>query len=341
MILLIVSDRKIALLFPGQGSQFVGMGKTLINSFPIAQDVFAQVDSALGYKLSDTIFNGPEDALNSTVNTQPAIMAASIAAFRVLDQMYAQRFGVKNSGISADGIKTIPSIASKFTIAAGHSLGEYSAHAAVGTFSLSDTAKLLRARGSAMQDAVPVGKGGMVALVGCTIDQAEKICVSASEYGLSQVANDNGAGQIVVSGAIESMQYIVENHKDFGIRRAIMLSVSAPFHSALMQPAAAVMDQKLRDVEIHKPLVPVLANVSVQKVVKPTEIISGLVFQIAGKVRWRESLEYMIKMGIDTFVEVGPGKVLTGILGRIDKSLKTYNIMEPESFGLFLDECFE
>lgn len=315
---------KVALLFPGQGSQTIGMGKSLYQNFSVAKDVFEEVDNALGYKLSDIIFEGPADELNSTINTQPAIMACSIAAFRVLDSLYSKKFG-KN-------------IISSFSFVAGHSLGEYSAHAASGTFSLSDTALLLRTRGDAMQRAVSKGKGGMVALIGCTIEKADAICKGASSYGLCEVANDNGAGQIVISGAIEAMQYVVENYKSFEIRKAVMLPVSAPFHSSWMKPAADEMDIALRKVEISTPSIPILANVSVDLVDDNSSIISSLVSQVSGKVRWHESVDYMLKKGVNTFVEVGPGKVLTNIVSRIDRDVKTYNLLEPESFETFLNE---
>lgn len=337
-----MNNNKVALLFPGQGSQFVGMAKGLCEQFTVARTVFEEVDSALGYGLSSIIFDGPKDKLNLTINTQPAIMAASIAAFRVLDERYKAKFGAQNS-ITNTGTQSKvgnEGIISRFEIAAGHSLGEYSAHAACGTFSLSDTAKLLHARGSAMQRAVPVGKGGMVALIGCTIELAEEICKNASEHGLCQVANDNGAGQIVISGAVEAMQYIVENYKNFSVRKAIMLSVSAPFHSAWMQPAANEMERELNSVSISRPKVSILANVSAQPVNEAQEIISSLVLQVAGKVRWRESIDYMVALGINTFVEIGPSKVLTNIINRVDKNLKTYNLIEPESFDVFLEECF-
>lgn len=315
---------KVALLFPGQGSQSVGMGRSLYENSPIARDVFHQVDDALGYKLSNMIFEGPSDELNSTVNTQPAIMACSVAAFRVLNNFYNKKFG-KN-------------IISSFHTVAGHSLGEYSAHAASGTFSLSDTARLLRTRGDAMQRAVPKGKGGMVALIGCTIEEADKICNKASYYGLCEVANDNAAGQIVISGAVEAMRYVVENYKSFKVRKAVMLPVSAPFHSSWMNPAADEMSVALKEVKISIPSVPILANVSVDLISDAGSVVSSLVSQVSGKVRWRESIDYMLAEGINIFVEVGPGKVLTNIIGRVDKSVKTYNLLEPESFELFLDE---
>jgi [acyl-carrier-protein] S-malonyltransferase len=307
----------IAFVFPGQGSQSVGMGKALAERFAPARAVFEEVDSALGEKLSATIFAGPAETLTLTENAQPALMAVSLADLRVLES----EAGVD---LKRDA---------KFV--AGHSLGEYSALAAAGAFSIGDAARLLRARGRAMQKAVPVGTGAMAALLGLDLDQAAKIAREAAQDGVCQTANDNGAGQVVVSGDKAAVERAVELAKAAGARRAVMLPVSAPFHCALMQPAADVMAQALRQVSVKPPVVPVVSNVRVQPLSDPAEIVDALVAQVTGTVRWRESVEFMAKEGVDTFYEVGAGKVLSGLIKRIAAGATTKNVGSPDDIAAF------
>lgn len=307
--------RKVAFLFPGQGSQFVGMGKKLAEVYATAREAFQQVDEALGQHLSKIIFAGQAEDLALTSNTQPALMATSIAALRVLQTQAAI----------------------KPALLAGHSLGEYSAYAAADSFSIEDTARLLRARGDAMQSAVKPGEGGMIALLACEIGVAEQICADASTAGLCQVANDNGAGQIVISGEVAAMNFVLDNAKNYPIKRAVSLPVSAPFHCKLMGPAAKTMDQKLSEVTTRDPKVPVLANVSVTEIVRAEDIRPTLVAQVAGRVRWRESMDYMIAAGIDTFIEIGAGKTLCNLMSRVNSEVRVFNILEPESFDALMN----
>jgi [acyl-carrier-protein] S-malonyltransferase len=292
----------LAVTFPGQGSQQVGMGRALAEAFPQAQAVFDEVDAALGEKLSTTIFEGPEDKLTLTANAQPALMAVSIAALRALE----------SRGFS------IPKNA-KFV--AGHSLGEYSALCAAGSISLADTARLLRIRGNAMQAAVAPGEGAMAAIIGLEHGDVEAACREAAVGGVCQIANDNGGGQLVISGSKSHVDRACELLKERGAKRAILLPVSAPFHSALMSPAADAMREALAAVTVNPPAVPLIANVLARPVTSPDEIRARLVEQVTGQVRWRESVEYMAGQGVTTQLELGSGKVLTGLVKRIAKDV--------------------
>lgn len=300
----------VAFTFPGQGSQAVGMGKDLAEAFPEARAVFAEVDEALGQKLSDIMFDGPEETLTLTANAQPALMAVSIAVMRVLE---------------ARGL----SLKDQVSYVAGHSLGEYSALCAAGTFSLSDTARLLRIRGNAMQSAVPVGEGAMAAIIGLEQADVEAICKEASTGGSCQIANDNGGGQLVISGSKPAVEVAARLATEKGAKRALMLSVSAPFHSALMGPAADAMREALAAVAAKAPVVPLVANVRAAPVSDPQEIVSLLVEQVTGQVRWRETVEWFAKNDVTTLYEVGSGKVLTGLARRIDKSVTGIAINTP------------
>lgn len=307
----------VAFVFPGQGSQAVGMGKALVETFPAARAVFDEVDSALGEKLSATIFEGPIDKLTLTENAQPALMAVSLAAMRVLE-------GEAGVDLKRDA---------KFV--AGHSLGEYSALAAAGAFTIGDAARLLRTRGRAMQKAVPVGTGAMAALIGLDFAQAVEVAREAAQGGVCQAANDNGGGQVVVSGDKAAVERAVELAKTKGAKRAMLLPVSAPFHCALMQPAADVMADALRQVKINAPVVPVVSNVRVQPLSDPAQIVDALVAQVTGTVRWRESVEFMASAGVDKFYEVGAGKVLGGLIKRIAANATTKSVGSPDDVTAF------
>ena len=302
----------IAFVFPGQGSQDVGMGKALADNFAAAREVFDEVDAALGEKLSAIMWDGPKETLTLTANAQPALMAVSMAVMRVLER--------------EKGFK----LADKVKFVAGHSLGEYSALAATGAFSLADTARLLRLRGEAMQKAVPVGEGGMAALLGVGMDVARQVAEAAAQGDVCQVANDNDPAQVVLSGHKRAIDRVAEAGKPLGVRRAMPLPVSAPFHCALMQPAANAMAEALGKVEIKAPSVPVIANVLAAPVTDPEEIRKRLVEQVTGTVRWRESVQYMAANGITQVYEIGAGKVLAGLVGRIDKGIKTASIGTPD-----------
>jgi [acyl-carrier-protein] S-malonyltransferase len=307
-----------AFLFPGQGSQAVGMGKALAEAFAPAREVFQEVDDALSQKLSKLMWEGPEEDLLLTENAQPAIMAASLAVVRVLE---------KEMGLD---------IAKHARLVAGHSLGEYSALCAAGAFSLADTARLLKTRGQAMQSAVPVGEGGMTALIGADIEQAEAVAAeAAASGGTCVVANDNASGQIVISGTLDALARAADIAKAKGIKRAMPLAVSAPFHCPLMQPAADKMAEALGAVTIRPLAVPVLANVTAAEANDPATARRLLVEQVTGRVRWRESILALKALGVDTTVEFG-GKVLTGMVKRIDPSLAMIALETPadlEAFG--------
>jgi [acyl-carrier-protein] S-malonyltransferase len=300
----------IAFTFPGQGSQSVGMGKDLADNFAEARAVFEEVDQALGQKLSDIMWNGPEETLTLTANAQPALMAVSMAVVRVLE---------------ARGL----SLKDKVAYVAGHSLGEYSALCAAGTFSIADTARLLRIRGNAMQAAVPVGEGAMAAIIGLEHGDVEAVCAEASSAGSCQIANDNGGGQLVISGSKAAVEKAAALASEKGAKRALMLPVSAPFHSALMGPAADAMREALSKVEKHNPVVPVIANVRAAPVSDASEIASLLVEQVTGQVRWRETVEWFAANGVDTLYEIGAGKVLTGLARRIDKTISGVAVNSP------------
>lgn len=301
-----------AFVFPGQGSQDVGMGRALAESFAAAREVFDEVDEALGQKLSAIMWDGPKETLTLTENAQPALMAVSMAVVRVLE---------REKGIKlADTVKFV----------AGHSLGEYSALAAAGAFSLADAARLLKLRGQAMQAAVPVGEGAMVALLGVGRDVAEKVAAEAAQGEVCQVANDNDPTQVVLSGAKAAIDRVAEIGKAHGARRALPLPVSAPFHCALMQPAADAMAEALANVTIQAPAVPVVANVVASAVSDPEEIRRLLVAQVTGSVRWRECVGYLAENGVTELFELGSGKVLAGLAKRIVASLEASSIGTPD-----------
>ena len=287
-----------AFTFPGQGSQKVGMGRELAEAFAVARAVFEEVDEALGHKLSDIIWNGPEETLTLTENAQPALMAVSMATVRVLEE----EFGVRMT----EHAKYV----------AGHSLGEYSALAAAGAFSILDTARLLRTRGRSMQHAVPVGEGAMAAILGLDLAQVEAVAGKAAGEEVCEVANDNAPGQVVVSGHKAAVERAASLAREAGARRAVMLPVSAPFHCSLMAKAAEAMSWALGEVTERAPSVPVVANVTARPENRPAEIVNNLVRQVTGRVRWRESMAFMAADGVDLFVELGAGRVLTGLVRR-------------------------
>jgi len=299
-----------AFVFPGQGSQSVGMGKALAEASPTAAAVFAEVDEALGEKLSATIWDGPEDALTLTRNAQPALMAVSVAAARVV----AERYGPL-SGLAA--------------YAAGHSLGEYSALAAVGSLSLADAARLLRLRGDAMQRAVPAGEGGMAAVIGLDPAEVRAVAEAAAEGDVCSVANDNGGGQLVISGSAAAVARAIELAKARGAKRVVPLPVSAPFHCRMMAPAAEEMAEALSRVSIAAPAVPVVANVTARPYADVVDIRTRLVEQVTGMVRWRETIDWMAGAGVDRFIEVGSGKVLAGLIRRIAANAETVSVSAP------------
>lgn len=308
----------LALLFPGQGSQAVGMGAALADAFPAARDVFAEVDQALGQSLSQLMRDGPEDQLTLTENAQPALMAVSVATMRVLQSQFGLDLG-------------------RVGYVAGHSLGEYSALCAVGAISLSDTARLLKLRGQAMQRAVPVGRGAMASLIGLKTDLAlaEAAAAAGSEVGVCVVANDNNAGNIVISGDKAAVDRAIEKAKELGAR-AIPLNVSAPFHCPLMQPAADEMAAALAGAAIHAPAVPVVANVTARPETDTEVLRRLLVEQVTGRVRWRESMEWMAgEGGVTRFAEIGSGKVLTGMAKRIAPDAEGVALNTPEDLEAF------
>jgi [acyl-carrier-protein] S-malonyltransferase len=306
-----------AFVFPGQGSQTVGMGKGLVEAFAPARLVFEEVDAALGEQLSNIIWNGPAETLTLTENAQPALMAVSLAAMRVLEA---------EAGVD---------LARDAAFVAGHSLGEYSALAAARSLSIADAARLLRIRGLAMQKAVPVGAGAMAALIGLDLSEVKAVAAEVTGVGVCAAANDNGGGQVVLSGARPAVERAVELAKERGAKRAMMLPVSAPFHCSLMQPAADAMAEALAKVSVKSPVVPVVANVLARPVGEPAEIVRCLIAQVTGTVRWRESIHFMAQSGVTSFYEVGAGKVLTGLIKRIAETATASAIGVPDDIARF------
>ncbi|KAF0135678.1 MAG: malonyl CoA-acyl carrier protein transacylase [Xanthobacteraceae bacterium] len=306
-----------AFTFPGQGSQTVGMGKALAEAFPQARAVFDEVDAALGEKLSAVMWDGPVETLTLTQNAQPALMAVSLAAIRVLEA---------EAGLD---------LARDAAFVAGHSLGEYSALAAAGTFSIADAARLLRIRGNAMQAATPVGTGAMAAILGLDFEAVVAVAAEAAQGEVCQAANDNGGGQVVISGHKTAVDRACEIAKAKGAKRAIPLPVSAPFHCALMQPAADAMAEALSKVTVKAPVVPVVANVLASPISDPAEIVKRLVEQVTGTVRWRECVAAMAGAGVTTFYEIGSGKVLTGLVKRIADGASGVAIGTPDDVATF------
>ena len=308
----------LAFVFPGQGSQAVGMGQALAEAFPVARHTFEEVDDALSQKLSRLMFEGPDEELRLTANAQPALMAVSLAVVRVLESEGKLQLGDKAAYV------------------AGHSLGEYSALAAAGSLAVADAARLLRRRGQAMQEAVPVGEGAMAAVLGLDLADAQAVAKEAAQGEVCQAANDNAPGQVVLSGHTAAIERACEIAKAKGAKRAILLPVSAPFHCSLMAPAAEVMAEALAEVELRMPAAPLIANVTASHLSDPAEIRRKLVEQVTGMVRWRESVAYMAAQGVEKVVELGAGKVLTGLSKRIDRALDATAAETPQEIEAVL-----
>ena len=306
----------ITFVFPGQGAQVIGMGQTLARAYPKSRNVFEEVDDALNFKLSKLVWEGEIEELTLTENAQPALMATSIATLRAMEE----------EGISSDTVKYF----------AGLSLGEYSALCAAGALDLADTARLLRLRGKSMQKAVPIGVGAMAAILGLNFEVVEKIAQEASQKQVCQAANDNDPNQVVISGNLEAVERAIILAKEKGAKRAIILPVSAPFHCELMQPASDVMAEAFSKVSFKIPSSPIVANYSALPVVDPTEIKNLLIKQITGRVRWRETINYISQNGVDKVIEIGSGKALTGMIRRINKDINCYNIGSSDDLNKFL-----
>lgn len=302
--------RKIAFVFPGQGAQYVGMGQDICAQYPAAREIFSQADHKLGIELSKLSFEGPEDELRLTVNTQPAILTVSVALLKVLEE----------EGIQAD-------------YAAGHSLGEYAALVAAGSLDFTDAVWLVRQRGAFMQEAVPPGEGTMAAILGLTADKLDELCQAASEVGVVEPANYNAPGQIVIAGTTAAVEKAIGLSKQFGAKRAIKLEVSGPFHSSLLRPASLQLAEALENVKIKDACFPIIANVTGEVTSYATDIQANLIKQVAGSVKWQQSVEKMLSLGVDTFIEIGPGKVLTGLIKKIAKGVDVYNIEDLASLS--------
>jgi [acyl-carrier-protein] S-malonyltransferase len=307
-----------AFIFPGQGSQAIGMGRDVYDAFSCARDVFHEVDEVLKQKLTKLIFEGPEEELSLTENTQPALMTVSIALLRVLE---------KEGGLD---------LSHSISYVAGHSLGQYSALCAVGCLSLEDTARLLKIRGQAMQKAVPIGQGAMAAILGLELEVVEKIVKEAAQEDVCEVANDNSPGQVVVSGDKQAIERAIELSKEYGAKRSILLNVSAPFHCKLMQPAQNRMKEAFENVIIRDSRIPVIDNVTALPIQKGEELKENLIQQVTDRVRWCESIAKMTELGVTTTIEVGSGKVLTGLSKRIVPSLEAIALNTPQEIELFL-----
>ena len=306
----------ITFVFPGQGAQVIGMGQTLARAYPNSRNVFEEVDDALNFKLSKLIWDGKIEELTLTENAQPALMATSIATLRAMEE----------EGISSNSVKYF----------AGHSLGEYSALCAAGALDLADTARLLRLRGKSMQKAVPIGVGAMAAILGLDFELVEKIANEASQRQVCQAANDNDPNQVVISGNLEAVERAIILAKEKGAKRALILPVSAPFHCELMQPASDVMAEAFSKVSFKIPSSPIVANYTALPVVDPSEIQNLLIKQITGRVRWRETINFISRNGVDKVIEIGSGKALTGMIRRINKDINCYNIGSPDDLNKFL-----
>ena len=306
------------IVFPGQGSQKIGMGKELSDNFAEAKQVFEEVNDALNFNLTRVMWDGTDKEIALTSNAQPALMACSIATLRVLNKI------------------TNKNLSDLACYVCGHSLGEYSAMTAAEVFSLSQCATLLRLRGDAMQKAVPIGKGAMAALIGTNIEMAVKVIDKVKCYGVCDIANDNSQGQVVISGDILAVENAIKFSKDFGIKKAILLPVSAPFHCKLMRPAQIIMEEALNKLNFKTPLIPIISNVNVLPENNPDKLRKNLIDQVTGTVRWRETMEFAEKKGIKKIIELGSGKVLTGIAKRMIKDIVTINIENTEDFKNFI-----
>ena len=309
-----MTDGKIALIFPGQGSQIVGMGKELAEKFPLAKQTFEEADQALGYKLSQLCFEGPEDQLRMTEITQPAILTTSIAALRVLETR-------------------IP----KPAFVAGHSLGEYSAHVAAGTFSFADAVRTVRNRGKYMQEAVPVGVGAMAAILGMELEKVAVVCQEAAQGEVCSPANINSPEQVVISGNTAAVERAAKLADERGAKRAKLLPVSAPFHCSLMKPAQDRLEVDLTKLEMQKPVYPVACNVEANLVTDDIRALQTLVRQVTGSVKWDPCMRLLVAQGVETFIEVGPGKVLCGLMRQIDRSKTCFNVADEASLGKTLE----